>query len=151
MKKHQIIFTKIKELLSKHFSEEIVMYEQETHLAVGESGIWISVDEEDLTIGYGMNHRHYHHEYDDINEAIEEFVNLLTGKTRITKYYKGAYQYKNKAEIENPKGEYIKLSSSMTWLYPYWKKTDKRVEIIERLVSYNEIEKEIMEIKSCVE
>jgi len=150
MKNHQIIFSKIKELLLKQFGEDINMYKKETHLVIGESGIWISMDEEDLTIGYGLNHRHYHHKYDDIKEAIEEFFNLLTGKKRVTKYYKGEYQYKNKAEIENTKGEFKELSSSMTWLYPYWKKTNKKVEILESLVSYSKIEQEIIKIKDCV-
>ena len=151
MKNHQIIFTKIKKLLLNQFGEDIVMHEEETHLAIGESGIWISMDEDDLTIGYGMNYRHYHHEYDDLTEAIEDFFNLLTRKTRITTYYKGEYQYKNKVEIENFLGEYNELSTSMTWLYPYWKKTNEKIEIIESLLSYNEIERKIIEIKDCVD
>jgi len=151
MKNHQIIFTKIKKLLLNQFGKDIVMHEEGAHLEISETGIWISMDEDDLTIGYGMNHRHYHHEYDDITEAIEEFFNLLTGKTRITTYYKGEYQYKNKVEVENSIGEYNKLSTSMTWLFPYWKKTNEKIEIIENLLSYNEIEREIIEIKDCVE
>jgi len=69
------------------------------HLTIGKSGIWISIDDNELTIGHGMNHKHYHNEYNDITEAIDEFFNLLTRKKRITTYNKGNFQYKNKTEI----------------------------------------------------
>lgn len=150
MKNHQIIFDKIKNLLSEKFGGEIKMYEEETHLVICESEIWISMDDDELTIGYGMNHRHYHHEYDDINEAIDMFFTLLTGRKRITKYYKGKYEYKNKIEIEKANGEYKELGTSMTWLFPYWKKSDEKIEVVSSLIDYNEIEEEIVEIKNLV-
>ncbi len=150
MKNHQIIFVKIRKLLSKQFEEEVNLYEEDSHLSIGESGIWISMNEDELTIGYGINHRHYHHEYDEIKDAIDEFFNLLTRDIRITKYYKGKYQYKIKAEIQDANGEFKELSTSMTWLYPYWKKVNIKIEIIEKLISRSKIENQIMEIKALV-
>jgi len=38
----------------------------------------------------------------------------------------------------------------MTWLYPYWKKTNKKIEIVDSLIDYNEIEMEIKEIYKIV-
>jgi len=150
MKNHQIIFIKIKKLLSKQFGEDVNIYEDESHLSIGDSGIWISMDEDELTIGYGVNHRHYHYEYDEIIGAVDELFNLLTREKRITKYYKGKYQYKIKAEIQDSNGEFKELSTSMTWLYPYWKKTGKKIEVIGSLIDYNEIKKEIAEIKILI-
>ena len=148
MKKHQIIFEKIKKLLSEQFGQELNEYEEGTHLTIGDTGIWISVDDFELTVGYGMNHRHYHYEYDDINEAVSEFFNLLTRKKRITEFYKGKFAYKNKVEIENSDGEFNELSTSLTWLFPYWKKTRTKTEIEPSLIDYSKVENEILEIKN---
>ena len=60
------------------------------------------------------------------------------------------YQLKKKTEIQNTNGEYIKLSTSMTWLYPYCKETEERIKIIESLISYDIINQELLKIKSCV-
>lgn len=148
MKKHQHIFDKIKKLLTTQFGTDLDEYEEGTHLTIGDSGIWISVDDSELTVGYGMNHRHYHSEYDDINEAVNEFFNLLTGKKRITEFYKGKNTYKVKAEIETAIGEFKELSTSLTWLFPYWKKTRTKTKIEPSLIDYAKIEKEILEIKN---
>lgn len=130
------------------FGADLNEYEEGAHLTIGDSGIWISVDDSELTVGYGMNHRHYHSEYDDINEAVNEFFNLLTGKKRITEFYKGKNTYKVKAEIEIAKGEFKELSTSLTWLFPYWKKTRTKTIIEPSLIDYTKIEKEILEIKN---
>ncbi len=148
MKKHQLIFDKIKKLLSEKFGTDLDEYEEGTHLSIGDSGIWISVDDSELTVGYGMNHRHYHYEYNDINEAVDDFFNLLTRKKRITEFYKGKYAYKSKAEIENGIGEFKELSTSLTWLFPYWKRTRTKVKIEQNLIDYARIKKEILEIKN---
>lgn len=148
MKKHQHIFEKIKKFLSEQFGQDLKEYEEGAHLTIGDTGIWISVDDLELTVGYGMNHRHYHSEYDDINEAVDEFFLLLIGKKRTTKFYKGKFIYKNKVEIENSKGEFKELSTSSTWLFPYWEKTQSKIEIEPGLIDYSKVEKDIVEIKN---
>ena len=147
-KKHQQIFDRIKQLLSKQFGEELNEYEDGMHLTIGESGIWISADEMELTVGYGMNHRHYNPEYDNINDAVQEFFNLLTKKKRITAYYKGKFLYKTKAEIETDNGEFSELSTSLTWFFPFWKKTNEKVQIEKNIIDQELIEKEMTEIKN---
>lgn len=147
MKKHQLIFAKIKKFLIEQVDQNLNEYEEGTYLTIGDTGIWISVSESELTVGYGINHRHYHYEHDDINEAIDEFFDLLTKNKRITEYYKGEFAFKNKVEIENANGEFKKLSTSLTWLFPYWKKTQTKMEIVPGLIDHLKIEKEILEIK----
>ncbi|MEY5046919.1 MAG: hypothetical protein RLZZ175_278 [Bacteroidota bacterium] len=77
-KVHQDIFDKIKTSLKEHFKEDLKEFEEGTYLTIADSGIWISVDDTELTFGYGFTHRHYNPEYDDILGGIERFYNLLT-------------------------------------------------------------------------
>jgi hypothetical protein len=50
MKKHQAIHSKIKELLKNHFGSDLKEYEDGKHLTIGETGIWISCDDRELTV-----------------------------------------------------------------------------------------------------
>lgn len=148
MKKHQVIYSKIKELLKNHFGSDLKEYEDGDHLTIGKTGIWISCDDRELTVGYGLVHQHFDPEYEDIQNAIDRFFNLLTKKKRITKYYKGNFSYKNKTELILNDTEFENLGTAMTWLFPYWKKTKKEIQYEENLVKPFEIEKEVREIKA---
>ena len=148
MKKHQVIYSKIKELLMKHFESDLKEYEDGSHLTIGETGIWISSDDRELKVGYGLVHQHFDPEYDDIQIAIDRFSNLLTKRKRITKYYKGNFSYKNETELILHDSEFENLGTAMTWLFPYWKKTKKKVQYEESLIDSSAIEKEIKEIKN---
>ncbi len=148
MKKHQIIFEKIKKFLSEQFGQDLNEYEDGSHLTIGETGIWISSDERELTIGYGMVHQHFDPEYDDIQIAIDRFFNLLTKRKRITKYYKGNFSYKNKIDLVINDSDFENLGTAMTWLFPYWKKTKEEVQYEESLIDFSKIEKELVEIKN---
>ena len=148
MKKHQKIFDKIKVVLTEHFGKNINEFEDGNYLTIGETGIWISNDETELTVGYGINHRHYLNEKKFINQAVEDFFNLLTRKKKTTEFYKGKMSYKIKTEIEGKDGNFTELSTSMTWLYPFWKKTEKKVTMDEKILDYSAIEKEVSEIKN---
>ena len=148
MKKHQVIFDKIKEFLTSQFGDRITEFEDGTHLTIGDSGIWISSDDRELTVGYGMIHTHYDAEYDDLNQAVEQFFNLLTKRKRITEFLKGKFVYKLKAEIELNEANYEEIGTSMTWLFPYWKRTVERVAFDEKLIAHSEIEGKIDEIKN---
>ncbi len=151
MKKHQAIYSKIKELLKKHFGSDLKEYEEGDHLTIGETGIWISSDDSELTVGYGMVHQHFDPKFDDIQIAIDRFFNLLTKRKRITKYYKGSFSYKNKIDLILNNSEFENLGTAMTWLFPYWKKTKKEVQYEENLIDSAVIENEIKEIKTYAE
>ena len=148
MKKHQIIFEKIKKFLSEQFGQDLNEYEDGSHLTIGETGIWISSGDRELTIGYGMVHQHFDPEYDDIQIAIDRFFNLLTKRKRITKYYKGNFSYKNKIDLVINDSDFENLGTAMTWLFPYWKKTKEEVQYEESLIDFSKIEKELEEIKN---
>jgi len=147
MNKHQLIFEKIKKLLSDQFGKDLNEYEDGSHLTIGETGIWISSDNRELTVGYGLVHQHFDPEYDDIQIAIDRFFNLLTKRKRITKYYKGNFSYKNKTDLILNDSEFENLGTAMTWLFPYWKKTKEVVQYEENIIDYSAIEKEIKELK----
>lgn len=147
-KKHHQIFEMIKSLLSIHFGADLQEYEDGTLISIGETGIWISSDEMELTVGYGINHRHYLSEKEFLIEAINDFFNLLTKKKKVTEFYKGTNTYKIKTEIEQSIREYSELSTSSTLLFPFWKKTHKKIIIEEEILEYSKIEKEISEIKN---
>jgi ribosomal protein S15P/S13E len=146
MKKHQAIHSKIKELLKNHFGSDLK--EDGKHLTIGETGIWISCDDRELTVGYGLVHQHFDPEYDDIQNAIDRFFNLLTKRKRITRYYKGNFSYKNKTELILNDSEFENLGTAMTWLFPYWKRMKKEVQYEENLIDPLTIEKEVNEIKN---
>lgn len=121
----EIIFEQIKTFLLKYFENVLKEYDDGTHIVIGDSGIWISLDQNELTVGYGMNHQHFNSEY-EIQQAVDLFFNLLTRKKRITQFFKGKYAFKNRVEVEVNAGVYMVLGRSSSWLYPFWKKNAKR-------------------------
>ena len=142
MKKHQIIFNKIKELLKNRFSGELEEHDDGMYLSIGDSGIWISSDDQELTVGYGLVHQHYDPEYDSLEQAVEHFFNLLTCRVRRTDFYKGEFAYRHKIELELSNGNHDSLGSAMTWLFPYWKRTTKQVTFQDKLLNIDEIQSE---------
>jgi hypothetical protein len=147
-KKHQDIFDKIKTLLKEHFNEDLKEFEEGTHLTISDSGIWISVDESGLTVGYGLTHQHYNPEYDDVLNGIDHFFNLLTKRKKITGCFKGDFCYKNKTEIELSKDNFYELGISMTWLFPFWKTTVIEVKFEDKIIDSIEFENSITTIKN---
>ena len=155
MKIHQIIFDKTRNLLKRHLGDKLNVdiekqddgYE-ETHLTITDTDVWISCDDREITIGSGFNHRHYNPEFDNINDIIEDLFDLLTQRKRITEYYKGKTCYKKKTEIEIEKSKYKELSTSLTWLFPFWKHTKEKVFYEDKLIDETDIIAEIEEIKN---
>lgn len=148
MKKHEELYIKIRKLLIQNFQDEISEIEEENHLSIGDTGIWIMSDDREFTIGYGLTHRHYDPEFDDINEAIDTFFNLFTRKKKITKFYKGDFSYKHRIELLLDNDEVHNLGTSMTWFFPYWKKTTIKEEVQDEIIAISKIEDDIKEIKN---
>lgn len=149
MKKHQVIYSKIKSLLKKYFEKDLKEYG--SHLAIGETGIWISSDDRELTVGYGLVCQHFEPEYDDVQLAVDRLCHLLTKRKRITKYYKGSFSYKIKVDLMLNNYEFENLGIAGTWLFPYWKKTMKERHYVEHLIDYWAIERDISEIKNDIQ
>lgn len=148
MSHHLKIFHQIKSLLISQLGEEIEEHEEGMYLSVGDSGLWISADERELTIGYGFPHTHYDPKYDSIPDAVNEFFGLLTKTKRITEYFKGTKMFKYKTEFEIDDGNFTTIGTASTWLYPYWKKTTSKVRYKEALIPEEQIEQEINKIKN---
>ncbi|QGY44713.1 hypothetical protein GM418_13865 [Maribellus comscasis] len=148
MENHEIIFEKIKELLYKVFPNEIIENKDEKYLSIRETGIWIMSDSRELTVGYGMTHIHCDPRYDDLNEVVELFFNLLTMKKKITHYLKGRFPYKHKTSLTIGDDEIYNLGTAMTWFFPFWKRTTTKVEYQDEIIELSEIENEVNEIKN---
>ena len=146
MKEHERIFEKLKNLITKHFPNRVEENANGMHLAIKGTGLWISFDPKELIVGYEMTHIHFNPEYDDLNESLELFFNLLTCKKKISKYYKGNFSYKHSVDLILGNNEIYNLGTAMTWLYPYWKKTRCKVETQNEIIELKLIENEINEI-----
>ena len=148
MEKHEKIFEKIKELLIRFFPNKLIENEEENHLSVGETGIWIMSDNRELAVGYGITHFHCDPGYDDLSKIIDLFFNLLTCKKQITIYYKGDFSYKHRTDILLADNEVYNLGTASTWLFPFWKKTTTKVEIKDEIIELSKIENDMNEIKT---
>ncbi len=151
MKKYQIIFEKVKILLQKHCAEKIEISpdeHNETHIVINDSRIWFSCEENYLTIGYGMGHRHYDSEMDNLPKAFDDIFNLLTKRIRITEYYKGKYCFKVQTKIEQTDSIFEEFTTSINFLVPFWKKTTKKVFFKEKVIEQSLIEEELKGIRN---
>lgn len=150
MKKHEVLFKKIKNILLEQFGEKLQEDEDGTHIAIGDSGVWITIDKRELTFGYGFIHNHFDYEYDDLNIAIDTFVNLLTNRKRITHYFKGNFRYKNKIEFELNSSKYKEFGSASTWALLFWKQTKETVSFDNALITHSAIEDNIEELRAIL-
>ena len=147
MKTHELVFSEIKKLLHNCFPNNIEEHENGMYLSIADSGIWISADDRELTVGNGLVHQHYDPDYDDLAKAVELFFNLLTCRKKRTDYFKGEFAYKHKVELELPDGTYENLGTAMTWLFPFWKRTDKKVTYEDGLINTDNIKPDLLNIK----
>jgi hypothetical protein len=127
MKPNQYIFEKMSAFLKEEFSQDIIEYDEGSHLTIGDSGFWISSDAKELTIGFGMNHTHYDFDYDSMEDAIDTFFLLLTKRKIITDYVKGSKVFKTKVEIELKDEKPINLGTTATFPLQFWKRTESKV------------------------
>ncbi|MGB1206386.1 MAG: hypothetical protein ACPG5B_12100 [Chitinophagales bacterium] len=157
MQKQYIIFEKIHHFLSKQFKNELIETkeyadcEEGTHLTISDSGIWLSVNNWEIIMGYDGNWDYYNFDYIEIDDFFEIFVAILTRKKRKTCFFKGKWCYKVEAELENAEGEYKTLSVSTTWLFPFWRKTQTKISIIPNLIDYEEIEEELLKLEKSIQ
>ncbi|MCH2194916.1 hypothetical protein [Kordia sp.] len=143
MKPQQLIFEKIEQFLKEGFEELLVFYDNGKHISVEETGLWIAVDESELTIGFEENYRQFNPEWEDISNAVTMFINILTKQKRITQYRKGSFIFKTKLEVEDENENFKYTSTSMTWLFPYWRKTTQKISFIEPIIQYKKVAKEL--------
>jgi len=156
MTNHELTFSKIKEFLKSHFAERVSEFENGTHLTLdseneNESSIWIELDVGgQLIVGFGISHLHYDPKYDDLNKGFDQFLHFLTCKKRRIDFYKGKFPYRNEYEFENQNGIFDNYGTALTWAYPFWKKTTKKITAQNGFIDYEDIESEIEKIKNTM-
>ena len=146
MKSNQYLFEKFSHLLKEEFQQGIKEYDEGNYLTVGDTGLWISLDERELTIGFGLNHTHYDFEYDSMEDAIDTFFLLLTKRKKITNYSKGSRNFKTKVEIEINNKETVDLGTSATFPLQFWKRTESKISYSNELLNTEKVNKEWKEL-----
>ncbi len=153
---YETIFNKISRLLKEHLGNKVQIniekYEdgyKEYQLNIENTDIWITCGGNEIIVGNGYNHLHINEDYGDIKERVEILLNIFTKKKRITEFYKGKYCYKTEIEIEESKNNYKSFSSTLILIYPFWKKTKKKIYFENELINAELIKQEIEEIKNC--
>ena len=159
---NRTIFNYLKEFLNKHFFENYEVSEQYDdcfHIAVyskekKESNVWFEYDigNSELIVGYGISHIHYGKQYGvEISEGLNRLLDFFTTKMRRTYYYKGSMNFKTVYEIKKENEVYKVLGiNSMLFLYPFWKKTTKKVINYSELVIEENIKKELKIIREKI-
>lgn len=89
MKKHELLFSKLKAILSSHFRDRLKEKHDGSYIYIEDTTFWISCDFRELTVGYDYYHEHFDGEIDDLNGAVDTIANLLSHRIRITQYLKG--------------------------------------------------------------
>jgi hypothetical protein len=143
---HEQIFKKIKDILSRHATIKVDELDYGTHLTIEQTGIWIECEPHELTIGYGIAHRHYDPKHDDLRPALDRLINLLTKRKRITLYSKGDKVFKERTELQLNGDKFEQLGVAMTWMFPFWQRTTTAVTFEEPLIEYRKIENEIEDV-----
>ncbi|MFZ4928009.1 hypothetical protein [Chryseobacterium sp. Mn2064] len=148
IKLHQKKFNEIKELLISKLGEKIVIDEENgtTFLQIEDSEYWLSVDHSEFTVGFGLNHKHFSEEYDNLKKGIEEAFKLLTHEIRVTKYIKGKTLYKAVTEIKISDSIIENLGVTGILFYPFWKKNQTETSYFEAIIKKEDIESEIEKI-----
>ena len=139
MKPNQYLFEKFSILLKEEFHQGIKKYDDGNHIAVGDTGLWISLNKKELTIGYGLNHIHYNFDYASMEDVIDTFFLLLTKRKKITNYSKGSRNFKTKVEIEIDNEETLDLGTTATFPLQFWKKTESQISYQNELLKTENI------------
>lgn len=148
MKLHQKKFNEIKEMLISKLGEKIIIDEENgtTVLQIKDSEYWLSADHSEFTVGFGLSHRHFSTEYNNLKEGLEEAFKLLTHEIRVTEYIKGTTVYKAVTEVKISDSTIENVGVTGILLYPFWKKTHIETTYFEKIISKEEIEPEMEEI-----
>ncbi len=162
IEKNRIIYNDIKGFLDKHFPDnydESKEYEDCFHITVysqekEDSSVWFEFDigNSELIVGYGISHIHYGKQYGiEISEGLNRLLDFFTTKMKRTDYYKGKVNFKNVYEMKRENGTYENLgTSSMLFLYPFWKKTTKKVTENSELIKDENIKTELEKIRERI-
>ncbi len=150
VKKHEILFKKIKEVLKKHFPDRLIEAQDGQHLTIRDSNIWIQMDSDELIIGYGDVCNYYNPEQNNLNQAVDRFLSLLTKRKKVTEYLRGEFSYKYEVVIEQKHEMYEMIGTTIRWLFPFWKKKQKKITFQDKLIEPSKLQEEIDDIKKSI-
>jgi hypothetical protein len=155
-------FNIIKEFIEKHFNEnydETEEYENCFHISIyskenKESNLWFEYDigNSELIVGYGISHTHYGKQYGiELSQGLNRLIDFFTTKIRNTHYYKGSVNFKTIYETKKGNDFYSVLgTNSMLFLYPFWKKTTKKVIEYSELVKDENVIEELEKMREKI-
>lgn len=145
MKLHQKKFNEIKDLLVLKLGARIKVDEEHgtSFLNIKDSDFWLSVDDSEFTVGFGMNHHHFSEEYGNLKTGIEQAFDLLTKEIRITEYIKGKMVYKVTSELKISDSDIENIGTTGVLIYPFWKKTHMETSYFEPIINKDDIVSEI--------
>jgi len=148
MKLHKTKFNEIKKLLKDKLGEEVIAYEENgtEFIEIKNTKFWLTIDENEFTVGYGLNHTHFSEEYGNLFEGIIQAFDLLTNKVKTTNFIKGNTIFKTIIEIEYPNLELVNIGETVIIFFPYWKKTKIVNSISNPIINKKEIENEVNKI-----
>ncbi|CEJ70660.1 hypothetical protein BN1195_02988 [Chryseobacterium oranimense G311] len=148
MKLHKTKFNEIKKLLKEKLGEEVIEYEENGTeiIEIKNTEFWLTIDENEFTVGYGSNHTHFSEDYGNLFEGIIQAFDLLTNKVKITNFIKGNTIFKTIIEIEYPNSKLINIGETSIIFYPFWKKTKITNSFSNPIMNKKEIEREVNEI-----
>lgn len=148
MEIHITKFNEIKSLLRDKLGDDVITYQENgtEFIEINKSKFWLTVDDKEFTVGYGLNHTHFSENYGNLTEGIIQVFDLLTNKIRTTDYVKGNMIYKTILEIEYPNSKIINIGEIGILLFPFWKKTKIETSFSEPILHKKEIENEVNKI-----
>ncbi|CAH0247593.1 hypothetical protein [Chryseobacterium sp. Bi04] len=148
MKLHEKKFNEILELLRSKLASKISVSEEHgtTFLSIENSNYWLSVDANELTVGFSLDHQHFSEEYGDLKKGIEQAFKLLTCEIRITEYKKGETAFKVITDVKNSDSSIENVGVTGVLVYSFWKKTKIEITYFERILNPEEIASEMNQI-----
>ena len=76
MKLHEIKFNEIKSLLKSRLGENVISYEESGNqfIEISKTKFWLTIDEKEFTVGYGLCHTHFSEQYGNLHEGIFKYL-----------------------------------------------------------------------------
>ena len=148
MKLHEKKFNEIKNLLIAKLGEKVELYvDQGTEtLSIKKTDFWLSIDEKEFTVGYGLNHTHFSEDYGNLYDGIIQAFDLLTNKIKTTNHIKGNTIFRTITEIEFPNSKLENIGETGLLIFPFWKKTKTETYFSDLIMNKSEIKIEVNKI-----
>lgn len=131
IEKNKIIYNHIKSFIDKYFPEYKELKEGNClFISLKNNPIWFEFDIKytELIVGYEVNHIHYGEQYGiKISKGLNQLLDFFISKIKRTDYYKGKVNFKCVYEIKKENGTFENLRTKSILIYPFWKKTTKKV------------------------